>query len=343
MDFKIIDLVAKKSKTLITIPIFLSILNVTLYEKIADGINRYRQIRIDLYKRLVSEYKDERSKLYNEYATRLSGMDLLLPNVLEIRIKRCIFDPENGLATLTGRPEIIDYILSLIIAISKNPKTMLQYNGICLYGPSGSGKSKIASVMSFCMSQLGLLSRSNTVTATRTDMAGQYVGHTGLKVRALLTSALETVLFIDEAYQLIVKDSSVDYGYEIAAEMVKFMDIHRGLTITIMAGYEEPMKKMMSSNEGLNRRFPRKFVLDRYSLEDLAIILLRMLSIKAEYIQRELESPDIYNLLYSVVNKGYENYVNGAGDMLDLCDRILFAYESSIEDITLSDAIMMCI
>lgn len=87
---------------------------------------------------------------------------------------------------------------------------------------------------------------------------------------------------MDEAYRLIPmqKSDDKDYGLEALEEIMSVMD--SGKVVVIFAGYSEPMKRVISSNEGFCRRVTKFFQFDDFSSEDLAQILLLKMSNPAE-------------------------------------------------------------
>lgn len=81
------------------------------------------------------------------------------------------------------------------------------------------------------------------------------------------------ILFVDEAYRLIPaqKSDDKDYGLEALEEIMSIMD--SGKVVVIFAGYKEPMKRVISSNEGFCRRVTKFFYFDDFSTKDLATIV----------------------------------------------------------------------
>lgn len=81
------------------------------------------------------------------------------------------------------------------------------------------------------------------------------------------------ILFVDEAYRLIPmqKSDDKDYGLEALEEIMSVMD--SGKIVVIFAGYSEPMKRVISSNEGFCRRVTKFFQFNDFSSEELATIL----------------------------------------------------------------------
>ena len=78
-------------------------------------------------------------------------------------------------------------------------------------GNPGTGKTTVAMKMGELYNEMGFIGSGHTVQATRADLVGQYIGHTGPKTKEMITRSFGGILFIDEAYGLYKEDSR-DYG-----------------------------------------------------------------------------------------------------------------------------------
>lgn len=76
------------------------------------------------------------------------------------------------------------------------------------------------------------------------------------------------------------KSDDKDYGLEALEEIMSVMD--SGKIVVIFAGYSEPMKRVISSNEGFCRRVTKFFYFDDFSTQDLAKILHLKMNDQAE-------------------------------------------------------------
>lgn len=140
-------------------------------------------------------------------------------------------------------------------------------------GNPGTGKTMVARVLGKLLHMVGILPSQKVTEVQRTDLVGEFVGHTGPKTRRKIQEAEGGILFVDEAYRLIPmqKSDDKDYGLEALEEIMSVMDT--GKVVVIFAGYSEPMKRVISSNEGFCRRVTKFFNFDDFSTKDLAKIL----------------------------------------------------------------------
>jgi hypothetical protein len=105
---------------------------------------------------------------------------------------------------------------------------------------------------------MGFLAQAKVEICSATDMIGQYVGHTGPKVQKLLEKALGKVLFIDEAYRLAEGGFATEAMDELVDCLTKPKYAQK--LVTILAGYDEDMDRLMSVNPGLTSRFPESII-----------------------------------------------------------------------------------
>ena len=125
-----------------------------------------------------------------------------------------------------------------------------------LLGNPGSGKTTFATLLVDVWDSIGIISKTRFKITKRSDFIGKYMGHSVAKTKKLIDSCKGGVIFIDEAYSLIsAKDGDDSFGKEVITEIVEAMSNPDRQVLFIMAGYEKDMKNMLSSNDGLERRF----------------------------------------------------------------------------------------
>lgn len=121
-------------------------------------------------------------------------------------------------------------------------------------GNPGTGKTTVATKMGQLYKEMGFINSGHTIQATRADLVGQYIGHTGPKTKEMITRSFGGILFIDEAYGLYKEDSR-DYGSEVIEMLVKFIDNTENQDfIIVLAGYRNLMTRMMNANLNLMSR-----------------------------------------------------------------------------------------
>jgi stage V sporulation protein K len=119
---------------------------------------------------------------------------------------------------------------------------------------------------------LGVLKKGHCVETDRAGLVGEYLGQTAPKTTAVLMKALGGVLFIDEAYTLTPKGRDDPFGQEAVDTLLKFMEDHRNEMVVIVAGYSDEMNRFISSNPGLQSRFPNHLFFDDFTPNELTMI-----------------------------------------------------------------------
>ena len=215
----------------------------------------------------------------------------------------------SELDTLVGLASVKEEIktLSNFIKIQQKRKEQgLKSSSVsyhCVFtGNPGTGKTTVARIVAQIYKDLGILSKGHLVETDRAGLVAEYVGQTAVKTNKIIDSALDGVLFIDEAYSLIGTEQ--DYGKEAIATLLKRMEDNRDRLVVILAGYSKEMQDFINTNPGLQSRFNRYIDFPDYSAEELLQIFEKnvekfdyklekeALVAMSEYFQHAVENKD---------------------------------------------------
>lgn len=179
----------------------------------------------------------------------------------------------------------------------------------CIFtGNPGTGKTTVARILAGIYKDLGVIKGDRLVETDRSGLVAEYVGQTAIKTNKIIDSALDGILFIDEAYTLS-KGSNNDFGAEAIATLLKRMEDDRDRLVVIIAGYEDEMEKFLLSNPGLKSRFSRTIHFDDYTQNELYSIFESYIS-NHDYALTSDAKSKLSELIHRDVSKKDKNFGN---------------------------------
>lgn len=189
-----------------------------------------------------------------------------------------------------GLQSVKDQIRKIAKRIARNEAQGLETDrkfNMQFVGNPGTGKTTIARYMSKVFNAVGLIEGTDVIEVAGTSLKGSYVGQSKDNVINAFTKAREEgkVLFIDEAHNLYNTNphNQDSYAQEVIAQIVQEVTSLKNTRVfTVLAGYPEPMRRLMDADPGLQRRFPEALTVTfpDYDVDECLHILLKRLAAK---------------------------------------------------------------
>ena len=214
--------------------------------------------------------------------TEPTETDFVDPGAKE-RKAHLLVEAEAELAEFIGLDEVKYQVArlksSVAMAIRRQERGLTvanRTNHLVFAGPPGTGKTTIARVVAKIYCGLGILKKETVREVHRADLIGQHIGETEAKTNGIIDSALDGVLFLDEAYALVSTGAKNDFGLVAIDTLLARMENDRERLVVIVAGYRKDLDAFLDTNEGLRSRFTRSIDFPSYSPHELVEIAMRM-------------------------------------------------------------------
>ena len=220
------------------------------------------------------------------------------------------------LNSLTGLKEIKEVLEGFVSTLEFNKKVNMQneFNMHMIFkGNAGTGKTTVARLLAEIYYSLGYIKKNKLVEVQSQDLIGEYVGQTGPKTQNVIESAVDGVLFIDEAYAIMQhRGTGVSYTDECIATLLKAMEDYNGRLIIIFAGYTEEMMEFRDLNPGLKSRIGFELNFEDYTIDELVEIFRKKVAQKNFKIKEEAVEKvrKILTKAKEIENFGNGRYIN---------------------------------
>lgn len=181
---------------------------------------------------------------------------------------------------------------------AKGLPTSGQSRHMVFLGNPGTGKTMLARTIADLLASLHGNVDAPFVEADRSMLLGEWLGSSAIKTRHVAEAAYGGVLFIDEAYSLVGgTDTGPDrFAQEAIDTLVKLMEDERERLTVILAGYPEPMKRLLKSNPGLASRIGLTIQFPDYGPGELLKIFLDTAESQGYHVSPEASLPIVQAL-----------------------------------------------
>jgi len=164
----------------------------------------------------------------------------------------------------------------------------------------------------------------------RSDLIGQYVGSTAIKTQKVIDEAAGGVLFIDEVYSLGSggnSDRTDSFAKEAIDTLNQNLSENGDKFICIIAGYPDEIERcFFAQNEGLKRRFPFKYSIDKYSAKELTHIF----DFKVHEIKWSFDDSIKLDEVEKFIEKNKKSFEHFGGDIENLLLNIKIKHSNRV-------------
>ena len=281
-------------------------------------------------------FKINENKKYDVIDVKISNLDKLIEIAKTLDIEKdypfdleklkLLIDPLERLKQFIGMKKVKDNIVKQILYFLQNLDDTKDMMHTVITGPPGVGKTKLAYLLSEIYFKMGIFKCKKNITykspitgeninfkftiARRSDLIGEYVGHTAIKTQKVIDESLGGVLLIDEAYSLGNEDKKDSFSKECIDTLNQNLTENKGKFAVIIAGYDDELEKcFFSYNDGLRRRFPFRYEINTYNYSELCEIFMNKITF--EKWTKNFDD----NELLDFFKKKYHDFKNFGGDM----------------------------
>lgn len=206
----------------------------------------------------------------------------------------------NNLVGLTSvKKQLRKYINRFIVNKARTGKKNHGEIHLVFEGNPGTGKTTVARLFSELLFQKGVTQKKNYKEINATHLESTLQGGSAKRVNRAIKAAMGGVLFIDEAYSLGKKESSMESALNT---LITGIETYKNQIVVILAGYTDRMNNFINNaNPGLKSRFPNIIKFPNYSNDECWQILKNFLKKNHFNVDNQQHAPQILEKKF----KGY--------------------------------------
>lgn len=302
--------------TQFAVPTFLMVVESPYFDKYAVVLCRLATVIAKADGTVSGDEEEALKKILNMIRNPVPELSKKAIKVQTVNENQTLEEVIGELDSLVGLESVKQEVRTLVnLAKIQNERSKLKLKSpemsfhLVLTGSPGTGKTTVARIVSKIYSKLGILKKGQLVETDRSGLIAEYLGQTPAKVNKVIDSALDGVLFIDEAYSL-TQGCKEDYGSEAIATLLKRMEDDRKRLVVVVAGYTEEMKIFIDANSGLKSRFNRYIEFPDYNPDEMLLIFDRQCQL-LDYRLEDLARIKVLELFKRAYEKRDRSFGNG--------------------------------
>lgn len=244
-------------------------------------------------------------------------------NGIDMKILHELKTPLQELNNMIGLKKIKEEIVNTVIYFLLTKNMSGQINTDMLHsvitGSAGCGKTTFIEILAKIYTSLGILKKGHIVKTNRSQLIGKFLGHTAVQTKQKITEAYDGILLIDEAYSLGNPEGRDSFAKECLDTLNQALSEEKTKFVCIIAGYSNALEdSFFKYNEGLKRRFPFKYDIEKYSPDELSMILYKKIQ---EYGHYGVNTNSFWTLEFSkeelkkLIKEYYKYFIHQGGDM----------------------------
>lgn len=160
-------------------------------------------------------------------------------------------------------------------------------------GEAGVGKSWAAEILARALHSAGAIEKPEVTVVNRHSLVGGFEGEGAKKTATVLAQASGGVLYIDEAYDLIqARVGQPDpFGSEALDTLLQHMVNRPGDVTVVLAGYPEPLDRLLRENPGLSSRIHVRVDFEAFTAEQLWQALIALAERDQRTVDDDVQEP----------------------------------------------------
>lgn len=307
---------SEKMRSALSLPAALKLLDHPLFDDYITTLYRFATIIAKADSVITKKEEVALNEIYQITHNPIPEEENNAINISEVDKVESLDEVLKELDGLIGLNEVKKEVKTLInfVQVQKEREKQglksSQVSYHCVFtGSPGTGKTTIARLVAKIYKHLGILEQGQLVETDRSGLVAEYLGQTSTKVDKVVKTALNGILFIDEAYAL-VGEGNDDYGKEAVAALIKRMEDNRDKLVLIVAGYSDEMETFIDTNPGFKSRFNRYIQFPDYTPIELMKIF-ELLCLKSEYVVSQTAKDKLNEKFESLYKNKDKNFGNG--------------------------------